>query len=152
MTVLFSKDCNVADEDREFIASKALSIDMWTCSSTNDIYEVSSNLSEGSCLIVDNIQTLCFSIKGLASFLEYAFNKSLRVLSLDGKMDIRRDFNSRLFVDALKLGAEVDGANRSRRTKNALANSKENGKILGRRVGWRKKVVLEVAEPQLPLC
>jgi len=146
MTVLFSKDCNVADEDREFIERKALNIDMWTCSSTTDLYEISSNLSEGSCLIVDSIHALPFSIKGLASFLEYAFNKSLRVLSLDGKIDVKRDFNSRLFVEALKLGAEVDYANRSRRTRSALATSKENGKVLGRRVGWRKKVSSDQTE------
>jgi len=138
MTVLYSSDVNVSETSMQFIEHKGLKIDMWACSCTNDLYEVASKLSAGSCLLVDNIQTLTFSIKGLASFLEYAFNNSLRILSLDGKIDLRKDFNSRLFVEALKLGAEVDGANRSRRTRSALATSKENGKVLGRRVGWRK--------------
>jgi len=144
MNILYSIGDEVNSSVYDFANRKGLPIDLNVKSHCN-FASFLAKLSTHDCVIVESIHSFQMSMLELLKTLKIAASNSIRIISADGRIDIRTDQKAREFLNAFSLACEIDSSYRSSKTKRALAISKQNGKVLGRRVGWRKNHITEKA-------
>ncbi len=136
-------------EIEEFTKKNNISIDYWvkeTISSTKQLDErklgkLLKNLRKGDIIISSELSRLGRNLLQIMSILHQCMNKEVQVWTIKDNYRLGADIQSKVLAFAFGLSAEIERNLISQRTKEALARLKSEGKILGRPVGSKSKIL-----------
>lgn len=97
----------------------------------------------GDVLLISEISRIARSLTGIMSFLEACASKKVRVHCNNPRIDVDGSIQSAVLVFAFGIASQIERDLIRSRTKNALAERKRSGVILGRRVGSKGKSKLD---------
>lgn len=134
---------NQEEEIRKFAETKGLSIDKWhkeIMSGTKDkddriIGGLLKRVKKGDSIIVSEISRLSRRMFDIIAILNICMKKEVTLYSVKEGYVISDDINSKVMGFAFSLSAEIERNLISMRTKEALAQLKAQGAILGRPKG-----------------
>ena len=138
---------NQEEEIRKFAESKGLAIDKWsreTASGTKDkddriIGGLLKKTKKGDCVIISEMSRLSRHMFDIIAILNTCIKKKVTLYSVKEGYVISDDINSKVLGFAFSLSAEIERNLISMRTKEALAQRKAQGIILGRPKGPGKQ-------------
>lgn len=138
---------NQEEEIRKFAESKGLAIDKWyreTASGTKDkddriIGGLLKKTKKGDCIIISEMSRLSRHMFDIIAALNTCIKKEVTLYSVKEGYVIGDDINSKVIGFAFSLSAEIERNLISMRTKEALAQRKAQGIILGRPKGPGKQ-------------
>lgn len=138
---------NQEEEIRKFADSKNLTINKWckeTVSGTKDqngraLGGVLKRARKGDSIIVSEMSRLSRRMFDIIEVLNICMKKSITLYSVKEGYEIGDDINSKVMGFAFSLSAEIERNLISMRTKEALAQRKAQGVILGRPKGPSKQ-------------
>jgi len=138
MDILYSIGEKVDSFAYDFVNRKCVSIDLNVYSHC-DFASFLNKLTCHDCVIVESIYSFQMLMLELLKTLKNVESYNIRILSADGRIDTFGNKSTRDMLDSYSFACELDSSYRSSKIKKALTISKQNGKVLDRRVGWRKK-------------
>jgi len=116
-------------EIKNFAKQSGISIDKWI----DDIGKAGKN----DLVIASELSELGRNLLQVMDLLKQLLNTGAQLWTIKDGYKFGDDVASRMLVFALGLSAEIERKMISQRTKEALANVKANGKVLGRPLGRR---------------
>jgi DNA invertase Pin-like site-specific DNA recombinase len=144
-------------EINRFCFRNKLSIDNWfeeTISGTKAVQKrrlgiLLGKVEMGDTIICSEISRLGRSLFMVMDILSCCMRKGVKVWTIKDNYRLGDDIQSKVLAFAFGLSAEIERNLISRRTKEALARRKAEGKILGRRPGKAKNVKLSGHEAEI---
>ena len=108
--------------------------------SDREIFSLVKGLRGGDTLIVSEISRLARHLRELLDIVNILIEKKVRIVFVKESLDIRDDNPAAMFTMSI-LGsvAQLEKSMIGLRTREALATKKENGQIIGRRIGSKNK-------------
>jgi DNA invertase Pin-like site-specific DNA recombinase len=94
-----------------------------------------SDAQPGDILLISEISRIARSLTGIMSFLEACASKKVRVHCNSPRIDVDGSIQSAVLVFAFGIAAQIERDLIRSRTKNALAERKRAGVVLGRPAG-----------------
>jgi DNA invertase Pin-like site-specific DNA recombinase len=136
-------------EIEEFSKRNKIDIDYWvkeTISSTKQLEKrklgkLLKHLKKGDIVISSELSRLGRNLLQVMSILHQCMNKEVQVWTIKDNYRLGADIQSKVLAFAFGLSAEIERNLISQRTKEALARLKAEGKVLGRPVGSKNKVL-----------
>lgn len=136
-------------EIEEFSKKNNIHIDYWvkeTISSTKQLDKrklgkLLKHLKKGDIVISSELSRLGRNLLQVMSILHQCMNKEVQVWTIKDNYRLGADIQSKVLAFAFGLSAEIERNLISQRTKEALARLKAEGKVLGRPVGSKNKVL-----------
>ena len=137
---------NQKGEIERWAAAHGLSIDDYVAEtissgkSDREIFSLVKGLRDGDTLIVSEISRLARHLRELLDIVNILIEKKVRIVFVKESLDIRDDNPAAMFtMNILGSVAQLEKSMIGLRTREALATKKENGQILGRRLGSKNK-------------
>jgi len=106
-------------------------------------------LKDGDLIIASELSRLGRSMYMVMRILEFCMKNGVRVITIKDGYELGDNIQSKVLAFAFSLAAEIERDMISRRTKEALARCKAEGKKLGRRFGKAVKVRLSGHEDEI---
>ena len=139
---------NQRNEIEKYAAGKNLKIDKWvtevvsgkTDKNNRKLGGLLRKLNRGDTLIVTEISRLSRTLTEIMSIMGHLIRKQVHLYSVKDGYSFDDSINSKVLLFAFGLVAEIERNLISMRTREALALRKEQGVILGRRVGSYRKM------------
>lgn len=136
-------------EIEEFSKRNNIHIDYWvkeTISSTKQLDKrklgkLLKHLKKGDIVISSELSRLGRNLLQVMSILHQCMNKEVQVWTIKDNYRLGADIQSKVLAFAFGLSAEIERNLISQRTKEALARLKAEGKVLGRPIGSKNKVL-----------
>jgi len=142
MTLIYSSRDDLDINIEQLLNDHGVSPDLWVNeTSERDVEKVLSGLTHGDFMVVTDFMDLEMSIKNTLSFIRSAVSRNVRLLLVDIGLIIDNDNYSKSLISGMELALCINHNYISGKTRRALNNAKSEGKVLGRRVGWRKNVL-----------
>lgn len=136
-------------EIEEFTKRNNIKIDYWvkeTISSTKQLDKrklgkLLKQLRKGDIIISSELSRLGRNLLQVMSILNQCMNKEVQVWTIKDNYRLGADIQSKVLAFAFGLSAEIERNLISQRTKEALARLKAEGRVLGRPIGSKNKVL-----------
>ncbi|MBO4250160.1 MAG: master DNA invertase Mpi family serine-type recombinase [Paludibacteraceae bacterium] len=134
-------------EIKEFCRVNNLTIDGWieeTISGTKavnkrELGKLLKRVNKGDIIITSEVSRLGRTLFMIMEILSFCMRKGCKVWTIKDGYRLGDDIQSKVLAFAFALSAEIERNLISRRTKEALARLKAEGKILGRPFGTRSR-------------
>jgi DNA invertase Pin-like site-specific DNA recombinase len=144
-------------EITRFCKGEKLKIDRWieeTISGTKapekrQLGNLLKLVQEGDLIVCSELSRLGRSFFMIMSILSRCMEMGIKVWTIKDGYRLGDDIQSKVLAFAFGLSAEIERDLISRRTKEALARCKAEGKVLGRRPGRAKNVMLTGHEKEI---
>jgi len=104
-----------------------------------ELGKLMKKLTNGDLIIASELSRLGRSMYMVMRILEFCMKNGIRVVTVKDNYELGDNIQSKVLAFAFSLAAEIERDMISRRTKEALARAKANGKILGRVLGSKNK-------------
>lgn len=139
-------------EIRKWAEKQNLEIDCWIRESVSGTVPIEKRMlgralkrmKEGDLLVSTEISRLGRNMLMIMSVLNSCAQKSIRIHTIKDNFDLTNNINSKIIAFAFALAAEIERNLISQRTREALADRKAAGVVLGRPKGsCVKKAVIE---------
>ena len=136
-------------EIEEFSKRNNINIDYWvkeTISSTKQLDKrklgkLLKHLKKGDIVISSELSRLGRNLLQVMSILHQCMNKDVQVWTIKDNYRLGADIQSKVLAFAFGLSAEIERNLISQRTKEALARLKAEGRVLGRPIGSKNKIL-----------
>lgn len=149
-------------EIRNFLDKEGKKADFWICESISGTVEANrrklgrtiKKMKRGDLLICTEISRLGRNMLMIMSILNECTHRGIEIRTIKDNFELGSNINSKIIAFAFALAAEIERNLISQRTKEALADKKASGVILGRPSGSYKckdKVIKDSEEILLQL-
>lgn len=136
---------NQKHEITEFVKSQNITIDKWVdevISSRKQLKErklgkLLTHLKKGDVLIASELSRLGRNLLEVMGILQNCLERECQIWTLKENYRLGADIQSKVLAFAFSLAAEIERKLISERTKNALQRLKNEGRHLGRPIGFR---------------
>ncbi len=136
---------NQKHEITEFVKSQNITIDKWVdevISSRKQLKErklgkLLTHLKKGDVLIASELSRLGRNLLEVMGILQSCLERECQIWTLKENYRLGADIQSKVLAFAFSLAAEIERKLISERTKNALQRLKNEGRHLGRPIGFR---------------
>lgn len=141
-------------EIQKWAANGGLAVDKWECetvSGTRDVNKrrlgrILKKMKRDDLLVCTEISRLGRNMLMIMSILNICSQRGIRIHTIKDNFDLDNNINSKIIAFAFALAAEIERNLISQRTKEALADKKAAGVVLGRPVGSYKNLKLVEAQ------
>lgn len=133
-------------EIRNYLDREDLKADYWICESISGTVEANRRklgrtirrMKRGDLLICTEISRLGRNMLMIMSILNECSRRGIEIRTIKDNFELGNNINSKIIAFAFALAAEIERNLISQRTKEALADKKASGVILGRPAGSYK--------------
>ena len=139
---------NQQDEIQRYAECNNIVIDMWVseiisgkkCAGGRKLGRLISKLKKGDTLIVSEVSRLSRTLTDIMTIMGKCLKKGVNIHTTKECYRFDDSINSKILCFAFGLVAEIERNLISLRTKEALAQRKSEGKVLGRKKGYQPKM------------